>query len=229
MDGHSLGPVWSPDGRQVTYSSNLDIFWRPADASGPASRLLTREGSQYPTSWTGDGQLLLFDDGAVAAPNSSDIWVLPTSGTPRPLIATPHEERAARVSPDGRWVSYHSDESGRLEVYVRPFPHVNGGKWLVSTAGGRRPVWSRSGTELFYALGTSLMRVPITTRGAEFIAGTPEALFSGPFDLTTTDFSVAPDSTAFIMVESDPNARPTQVRVVINWREELEARLPRPR
>ena len=228
-DGHSLGPVWSSDGRHVTYSSNLDIFWRLADASGPASRLLTREGSQYPTSWTRDGQLLLYDDGAEAAPNSSDIWLLPTSGTPRPLIATPHEERAARVSPDGRWVSYHSDESGRLEVYVRPFPDVNGGKWLVSTAGGRRPVWSRSGRELFYALGTSLMRVPITARGAEFVAGTPEALFSGPFDLTTTDFSVAPDSTAFIMVESDPSARPTQVRVVINWREELAARLPRPR
>ena len=228
-DGHSLGPVWSSDGRHVTYSSNLDIFWRLADASGPASRLLTREGSQYPTSWTRDGQLLLYDDGAEAAPNSSDIWLLPTSGTPRPLIATPHEERAARVSPDGRWVSYHSDESGRLEVYVRPFPNVNGGKWLVSTAGGRRPVWSRSGRELFYALGSSLMRVPIATRGAEFVAGSPEALFSGPFDLTTTDFSVAPDSTAFIMVESDPSARPTQVRVVINWREELAARLPRPR
>jgi serine/threonine-protein kinase len=126
-------------------------------------------------------------------------------------------------------VAYHSDESGRLEVYVRPFPDVNGGKWLISSAGGRRPVWSRSGKELFYALGTSLMRVPITTRGAELIAGTSEALFSGPFDLTTNDFSVAPDDTAFVMVESDPNARPTQVRVVINWRQELAARLPPPR
>jgi serine/threonine-protein kinase len=218
--GHSLGPVWSRDGRRVAYSSEMDMFWRAADASGAAERLLTREGAQYPTSWSADGDLL-FDDSAVPTQVSSDIWVLPLKGPPRPLIATAREERAGRLSPNGRWVAYHSDESGRLEVYVRPFPNVDDRKWTISTAGGRRAVWASSGRELFYAAGSAIMRVPVTTQGTTFSAGTPEALFSGPFDLATTDFSITPDGSHFIMVEGDPNARPTQIHVVSGWNEEV--------
>jgi Tol biopolymer transport system component len=220
-NGHSLGPVWSPDGRRITYSSDLDIFSRAADASDEAERLLGREGAQYATSWSPDGQLLLFDHAAIATQNSSDIWVLTRQGSARPLLATPYEERGARVSPDGRWLAYHSDESGRLEVYVRPFPNVSARKAMVSTGGGRRPVWSSNGRELFYASGSALMRVAVNTRDGAFSAGPPELLFSGPFDLATTDFSVTPDDNHFIMVESDPNARPTLLHVVLNWTEEL--------
>jgi serine/threonine-protein kinase len=210
----------------VTYTSDLHIAWRAADASGAAEALLAREGTQYPTAWSKDGEMLLFDQSQVDVPNRSDIWVMPRRGPPRPLIATPHEERAARLSPDGRWVAYHSNESGRLEVYVRPFPNVDDGKWTISTAGGRRPVWSPDGQELFYALGAALMRVPVTIRGAGFAAGTPEQLFSGPFELATTDFSISPDGKYFVMVESDPGARPTQVQVVLNWTEELTRLAP---
>ena len=218
---HSLGPLWSPDGTRLTYSSGLDIFWRAADASGEPERLLTRDGAQYPTSWSPDGQLLLFDDAALATQSSADIWILTRQGAARPLLATPYEERAGRVSPDGQWLAYHSDESGRLEVHVRPFPNVSGGKWTISTTGGRRPVWSGNGRELFYASGSSVMRVAVETRGRAFSAGTPELLFSGPFDLATTDFSVTPDGSHFIMVEGDPNARPTLINVVLNWTEEI--------
>jgi Tol biopolymer transport system component len=228
--GHNLGPLWSPDGRRVTYSSDLDLFARAADASDSAERLLGREGAQYPTSWSSDGKVLLFDDGSAATPNRSDIWMLTREGA-RALIATPHEERAARLSPDGQWVAYHSDESGRFEVYVRPFPNVNDGKTAVSTAGGRRPVWSqdKDRRELFYAAGSSIMRATVTVRGAAFSAGAPELLFSGPFDLTTTDFSVSPDGNHFFLIESDPNARPTQVQVIFNWSEELSGAVPRSR
>ena len=226
--GHSLGPVWSSDGRRVIYGSEMDLFWRAADASGTAERLLAREGAQYPTSWSADGGLLLFDDSTLSNQRSADIWLLPRNGPPRPLIATPHEERAGRFSPDGRWVAYHSDESGRIEVYVRPFPNVNDGKWTISTTGGRRPVWAPGGRELFYAAGSTIMRVPVTVQGTTFSAGTPEPLFSGPFDLATTDFTVAPDDGHFIMVEGDPNARPTQIHVVLGWTDEL-TRLAAPR
>jgi Tol biopolymer transport system component len=186
-----------------------------------ACRLLTREGAQYPTFWSANGEFLLFDDSPLSSQGSADIWVLPRNGPPRPLIATAHEERAGRLSPDGRWVAYHSDESGRLEVYVRPFPNVDDRKWTISTAGGRRPVWASSGRELFYAAGSALMRVPVTVQGTTFSAGTPELLFSGPFDLATTDFSITPDGSHFIMVEGDPNARPTQIHVVFGWTEEV--------
>jgi serine/threonine protein kinase/Tol biopolymer transport system component len=220
-NGHNLGPVWSPDGTRITYSSGLDIFWRAADASGEAERLLAREGSQYPTSWSPDGQVLLFDDAAMATQSSSDIWALTRQGSVRPLLATPYEERAGRLSPDGLWLAYHSDESGRLEVHVRPFPDVSGGKSTISTEGGRRPVWSSDGRELFYASGSAVMSVAVAARGGAFSAGTPEPLFSGPFDLATTDFCVTPDGKHFIMVESDPNARPTLINVVLNWTEEV--------
>jgi len=220
-NGHNLGPVWSADGQRVAYSSELDIFSRAADASGAAERLLTREGAQYPTFWSANGEFLLFDDSALSSQGSADIWVLPRNGPPRPLIATAHEERAGRLSPDGRWVAYHSDESGRLEVYVRPFPNVQDRKWTISTAGGRRPVWAPGGRELFYAAGSAIMRVPVTIHGASFSAGPPELLFSGPFDLATADFSITPDGSHFIMVEGDPNARPTQIHVVFGWTEEI--------
>ena len=217
-EGHSLGSSWTPDGRHVAYTADGDIFWRTADAGSPAERLLARDGPQYPTSWSADGRLLIFDEGV---PNSYDIWVLPLHGEPRPLLATPASELSGQLSPDGRWLAYHSNESGRYEVYVRPFPNVSGGKWTISTSGGQRALWSPAGTELFYLAGSSVMRVAVDGRGAKFRADASEVLFSGPFDTSGMNYSIARDGKHFIMVEADPHARPTQLNVVQNWAEEV--------
>ena len=219
-DHHSLTPLWTPDGRRIAYATgDPDLFWRAADAGSPAERLLARDGQQYPTSWSRDGKLLIFTDGL---PNAFDIWMLPIGGQPRPLLATPASEWNAHLSPNDHWIAYQSNESGRLDVYVRPFPNVNDGKWTISTAGGQRPAWSPDGTELFYAAESAIMRVPVDTRGSRFVAGPPEQLFSGPFDLSYTSYAISKDATHFVMVEVDPNARPTQLNVVLNWAEEVK-------
>jgi len=220
--GHSLGSPWTPDSQRVAFTTDGDIFWRAADAGSPAERLLARDGPQYPTSWSADGRLLVFDDGV---PNGYDIWLLPLQGEPRPLLATPASELSGQLSPDGRWLAYQSNESGRYEVYVRPFPEVRGGKWTISTSGGQRPLWSRDGTELFYLVGSSVMRVAIDARGGtEFRPGAPQELFSGPFDTSGMNYSISIDGKHFVMVEPDPNARPTQLNVVQNWADEVARR-----
>ena len=218
-DRHNLATVWSPDGRRVAYSSGGDLYWRPADASAPEERLLERAGLQYPQAWSRAGGLLLFSHTDVET--SGDIWAMPLNGEPRPIVATSAHEPHFDLSPDERWLAYMSDESGRMEVYVRPFPHVDRGKWIVSN-GGSVPVWSPTGRELFYMNATSMMSVAVNSRGDEFQAAAPEVLFSGPFETGSLNFDVSPDGTYFIMAEADPDAKPTQINVVLNWAQELK-------
>jgi serine/threonine-protein kinase len=223
-DDHSLEPIWTPDDQRVIYSSG-DLFSRVADASTPAERFLERDGAQYVTSWSPDGKTLLFNDGQPGDGTKYDLWAMRIGEKPYPLIVTPNNEMSAHVSPDGKWVAYDSDESGRQEVFVRHFPNVNAGKWTISTGGGRQPHWAPNGRELYYALGSAIYSVSVETKGDSFVAGAPEMLFSGPFDLLTTDYTLSVDGARFIMVESDPNARPTQIQVVLNWAEEVKRAL----
>jgi eukaryotic-like serine/threonine-protein kinase len=227
-EGHNLEPIWTPDDRRVLFS-NGDLFWRAADAIAPAERVLERDRAQYATAWTPDGKELLFMDDQPGDNTKFDIFAMRPGEKPHPLIATEHDERSAHVSPDGKWIAYDSDESGRQEVYVRRFPNVNEGKWTISTGGGRHPQWAPKARELYYALGSAIYAVPVETNGNSFVAGAPEMLFSGPFDLLTTDYTLLPDGTRFIMVESDPNARPTQIQVVLNWAEEVKRATTRER
>jgi Tol biopolymer transport system component len=226
-EGHSLNPVWTPDGTRIAYStyfgpSDHHVYWRAADGSGAAELLSEYE---YPSGWTGNGRALIVED--VTATNGFDIRIVPLGGDSQPLVATPTTEMAGRLSSDGNWIAYQSNESGRYEVYVRRFPNTNDGTWIVSTAGGHSPVWSPNGRELFYMTGATLMAVPVGSRGAEFAAGAPAALFSGPFDTTQNkNFDVFPDGSGFVMVEADPDARPTRLQVVLNWTEELKRLVP---
>lgn len=220
-EGHNLGPIWTPDGRRVTYTSRGEMYSRTADGSSEAQRLLLRPLPQYPGAWSRDGRHIVFGEDTAAG---SDIWLKSADEDARALIATGAVENSPRLSPDDRWLAYTSDESGRPEVYVRPFPNVGDGRWMVSTEGGAFPVWSRSGSELFYVNRATIMAVAVEARGETFAAQTPEALFSGPFETGSPQFDVTPDGRHFIMVEADPDARPTQIQVIANWMEEIRRR-----
>jgi serine/threonine-protein kinase len=224
--GHNLAAIWTQNGSHVTYYSDGDMVSRPADGSSEAARLLARDRAQYPGEWSRDGTLVFVHENAN---NRADIWAMPVGTDPRPLVATRAHELEPRLSPDERWLAYSSDESGRFEVYVRPFPDIDAGRWPVSTNGGLVPAWSPSGRELFYVNGTTMMAVRVETKDGSFRASTPEVLFTGPFETGSPQFDVSPDGPSFVMVEADPDARPTQVHVVTNWGTELTRRVAAPR
>ena len=158
-----------------------------------------------------------------------DLWVLPSEGDrkPSPFLQTPFNEAGAQFSPDGRWIAYMSNESGRMEVYVQPYPNP-GGKWQISTGGGVEPVWARSGRELFYRNGDRMMVVDIGTEPA-FSAGRPSVLFEGQFlNLSwAANYDVAPDGQRFLMIQPiEREGATSQIHVVLNWFEELKRRVP---
>jgi dipeptidyl aminopeptidase/acylaminoacyl peptidase len=154
--------------------------------------------------------------------------MLPPGGEPAPLLVTPRNESWPMFSPDGRWIAYVSDESGRPQVYVRPYPGP-GGKVTVSTDGGGEPVWSRDGRELFYRRGITMFSVPVETRPT-FKAGTPRKLFEVRFNPAGQSghphFDVSLDGQRFLMVRRDQDLVPHQLNVILNWSEELKVRVP---
>ena len=221
-------PSWTPDGRRLVYTSLRNgvygLYWRSADGSGPEEQLLTGKSTMYASSWSPDGRDLAYWQ--FDLPTKEDIWILPLSGDrkPYPFLQTPSSERFGAFSPDGHWMAYESNETGRYEVYVQPFPGP-GGKWLISTDGGSRPEWSRDGKEIFYITRDHLMAVPVETKPA-FSAGRPELLFSGYYFWSGHYYDVMPDGKHFVFIQNaQQNDRPSQINVVINWREELERRL----
>jgi Tol biopolymer transport system component len=225
-------PSWTPDGKRIAFISNkegpLNIFWQLADGSGGLERLTTSDDVQTPNSWSPDGKLLAFNE--ITPTTGIDVWVLQLSDRKaQPILQTPFNESVPAFSPDGRWLAYISDESGRYEVYVQPYPGP-GGKWQISTEGGTEPVWNTNGRELFYRSGDKMMAVDITTQPG-FAAGKPRMLFEGqyqPTPVTFPNYDVAPDGQRFLMLKpvDQAQAAPTQINVVLNWFEELKRRVP---
>lgn len=227
----NASPVWTPDGKRIAFTSNrggtLNLYWQMADGSGGLERLTTSEHLQVPYSWSPNGQLLSF----IEFDPRPAIWVLRLSDRKaQPFLQTTANDGAQRFSPDGRWMAYVSNESGRNEIYVQPYPGP-GGKWQISTDGGNEPVWNRNGRELFYRSGDKMMAVDITTEPS-LSAGKPKMLFEGPYVSAPSDpspeFDVSPDGQRFLMLKpvTQEQAAPTQINVVLNWTEELKRLVP---
>jgi Tol biopolymer transport system component len=209
--------VWSPDGSRIVMNSNrkasnrFDLYLRPASGAGAEEVLLEDDSSKLPMSWSPDGRFILYRAG--------DLFVLPLFGDrkPTPFLQTPFVESVAQFSPDGRWVSYESNESGRNEVYVVPFPGP-GSKTLVSTGGGRYAKWSGDGTEIFYlAPDNTLMAASVNGRGTSFEVGAVKPLFQtrpvigrGPPHNVTADGR-------FLINTLREEAQSAPITVVVNW------------
>ena len=219
-DGNNNNDVqWSPDGARLAFSANApggkDLFVQPLDG-GPASMLTRRPGNQVSTDWTSNGDAVLLIDlprsGGERSGNQ-DIWIQPSNGgEPRPYLTTVAHENAARVSPDGKWVAYQSDETGRYEVYVQAYP-TPGRRWSVSVRGGFHPVWARNGRELFFWRGDQLMAVAVTPGPANepLRFGTPTPLFRAPYpkgtSLAAAMYDVAPDGRFVVVTSHDRESR----------------------
>jgi Tol biopolymer transport system component len=226
-----FAPRWTPDSRRLFYAlgeidGRLMIALRNADGSG--SRELILEGDNIPRipgPISPDGQALAYI--ALTALDNSDIWVLPLNGDrkPIPFVKTQFNEYGPEFSPDGRFLAYVSNESGRFEIYVRPFPGP-GPRRQVSAGGGTSPVWSKSSGELFYRSGDAMMAAAVIP-GLEFVAAAPRKLFQGEYEEPgrpdwPRNYDVTPDGKKFFMIKPDPDGRPTQARLVLNWLEELK-------
>ena len=221
------GPMWSADGTQILFRQEDGMGRVRADGSAPIERL--HEGTAYPLSITRDGATLLFQ--MPSADSGSNVWMMAIGGdrTARPLLNSPANESWAELSPDGKWLAYGSDSSGRFEVYVQPFPGP-GQREQISYGGGDSPLWSRNGRELFFMTGgdqPGIVRVNAVdvTLGGAFTSGEPRVLFEGRFGRTgsPTAYDVSPDGRRLLMTEYlDPPKQPvTRMRVVLNWFEEL--------
>ena len=225
-------PVWTPDGRRLTLASakegSYSIYWRPVDGSAPDERLLSGSWPNYPFSWSPDGKALAFV--SVSPTTLQDIRVLSLDqrGASKPFVETQFREGGPAFSPDGKWIAYVSDESGRFEIYVRPFPGP-GEKWPISLDGGNEVVWPRNGRQLFYRAGDAMMAVDVETRPA-FSASKPRKLFDTPYERSIAlwaNFDASPDGQRLLMVKREnPSPVASHISVVLNWLEELMARVP---
>jgi Tol biopolymer transport system component len=219
----SLNPIWTPDGKRIIYRSNrtgiLNMFWKAADGSGEEERLTVSQSNQWPSAVSPNGQALAF------VSSGRDLWILNLTGDRKshPFQKTPFNENSPSFSPDGRWLAYTSDESGRNEVYVQPFP-AGGRKVQISTEGGEQARWAHSG-ELFYRDGDKIMSIALTTQPT-LVAGKPRMVFEGGYE-PGGGYDVSPDGQRFLMIKAGEQATSaTQINVVLNWFEELKQKVP---
>jgi len=220
----SSSQVWSRDGKRVIFASNgggnWDIYSQPADGSRPAELLLRRQFDQFPASMAPDGSLVF----AEAHPTTGeDLWILSPDGKASPWRVTQFNESNAVFSPDGHWLAYDSDESGRYEIYVQAYP--SGEKRLVvSTRGGYLPRWSGDGKGLFYFAGDAVMSAVVRPGGP---TAPPRRLFDrSPFLVGYNTYDVSRDGKHLLMIRRDPGSVPRQINVIQNWSEELNRLIP---
>jgi serine/threonine-protein kinase len=237
FDGDYNGaPTWSPDGQYVTFVSlrrgNGDVWIKPADGSGRDSLLLDLDRNIHYAEWSRDGAWLILS--VEGAPGSDDIYAFRVGrdSTARPLVADPFNEFTPALSPNGRWLAYVSDESGRGEVYLRPFPDVNRGRWQLSVDGGVEPIWNANGRDLYFRSSDGeFIRVVDLSGGPSGASIRTLARLPAEDDFERNPrnrlFDVAPDG-RFLMIQ---RAGTTDVSgdliVVLNWFQELHQKVGR--
>ena len=223
--------IWMPDGVHLTFSARptgreaVRMYKDRFDGAGDPTLLFDGGETPSPLSWSPDGQRLLYRE--IGATTAQDVWIYSAfDRSTKPFLQSAANEWSPAFSPDGRWVAYVSDESGRAEVYVRPF--TGPGQWQVSVDGGTGPVWSRDGRELFFGKGDTLFAASVTL-GRTFGSGAIQPLFSGPynFDEVRVNYDVAPDGQHFVVPRSRADSAPRQLEIVLNWSEELNRLAPR--
>jgi eukaryotic-like serine/threonine-protein kinase len=214
-------PIWSPDGSKVIFSSNrkgnFDLYAKSYAGSAAEQPLFEAEQDQFAGNFSTDGRLLVYMNRAVPV-TRDDIWVLPLSGErkPIPFLQTPFRERDPQFSPDGRWISYTSDESGRDEVYVAPFPGP-GRKWQISSEGGIHPRWRMDGREIYYVTADNrLTAVEVHPEGTSFAVGAATPLFPIRLRLGTI-FNVTPDGQRFLVNNPIVVGQASPMTLVVNW------------
>ena len=224
--GVDMYPIWTPDGRRVAFGSTRggipNVYWKESDGTGAIERLTESETAQFPNAFTSDGrQLLFFDE------TGGDLGMLSLEGSAELLLATEFDERNADISPDGRWLAYASNVSGQYGIYVRPFPNVEEGQWLISKDGGTQPLWAPDGRELFYlAPGSRLMAVGVETKPG-FTPGDAQELFGGYYARQgRRTYDVSPDGERFLMIKEGAGRGGEGFILVQNWFEELKRLVP---
>jgi serine/threonine protein kinase len=230
--GDEIHPLWSPDGSRVIFGARrgqMDLYSK--DLNSPAGSgeelLLATNGPKFPMDWSRDGRVLLYN--SMDPKLGLDIWALPLDGErkPRAVVQTEFNEQLPQLSPDGKWMVYQSNRTGRFEVYIRPFPGP-GSDAPVSAEGGAQARWNPDGKELFYiAADDRLMSVPMrfSANGDGVVAGTPQPLFVTNVGSTAPNtnrqqYAVSPDGQSFILNSQPDAAQTSPITVILNWRPE---------
>jgi eukaryotic-like serine/threonine-protein kinase len=226
-----------PDSRRLVFSAGPpgkgNLFWQIADGSRPPEQLTRSANGQFASAIAPDNQVIFREEIGV----NRDLMIVRLGPPPQPrsLLKTSFSELNGEVSPDGKWLAYESNDSGQFEIYVRPFPNVDAARSLVSTIGGSKPVWARSGKELFYVASDGALMSVAVVPGNSWNARKPTKVLETPYYYLSAGggnrpFDIFADGQRFLMIKegaaADPRNRTAGMVLVFNWLEELKQRVP---
>jgi serine/threonine protein kinase len=243
-EGANNFPIWTPDSQKIIFTSlgegaRAGLYMKSADGTGEEKSLFgINETYPLPESWSSDGKTLALTEISITNMKANiGVLSMENEGTRKLVLEDKYSELQPQISPNGRWMAYVSDESGQHEIFVRPFPDVNKGKWQVSEGGGHSPLWSPDGRELFYRNGESVMVASVETESS-FSFGSRKNLFRGTYvsegygGVILRCWDLHPDGKRFLMMKELPGdaasyeASQQKFNVVVNWFEELKERVP---